>query len=203
MKILSKPRLKLIIALIMLILLGCESKPNERFTIERSYNYTIRASIGGSFFSDNGSTHFELKPKFLRRRKFRHLPAKPGAIMYAYCLTSKHRFNRQLKRDEVVSGDTTEVAVTKAQADSLFTLAKAVFETVSLSNIDTVYAEPPINSFQTDDTSGIMQFEGKYGNIEIEIGPLHSSKNRQALPFLALWDGFRRLFLVKSEQKMK
>ena len=50
-----------------LLLTACQSRAKEKFTLERSYYYTIRASIGGNMFSGDGPTRFELKPKAARR----------------------------------------------------------------------------------------------------------------------------------------
>ncbi|RSK48513.1 hypothetical protein [Hymenobacter rigui] len=177
-----------------LLLFGCESKSNEQFTVKRDYSYTIRASISGNIFSGDGPTYLELRPKHRRRMKFYRLPEKPDAIMYAYRLTSKSEYDEKLNKSVVVSGDTIEVAVTAPQADSLFNLAKDVFESVSVSNIDTIYTDPKMTTFWTDDASGIMSIDSKYGNIQIDAGALHRSDNRQAASFIALWEGFDGLF---------
>ena len=188
------PYLLLISVFVILTHAGCEPRSDEKFTIERSYYYTIRASINGNNFSGDGPTHFELRPKNRRRVRFRHLPEKPSAIMYAYRLTSNTKYNEKLHKSVVVSGDTIEVVVTAPQADSLFNLAKAVFESVSVSNVDTVYSKPKMSTFWTDDASGSMGIESRYGNIQLDVGPLHSSSNRQAAPFRALYSRFKALF---------
>lgn len=194
MKALREHCLTFISVLAILFTSGCQSNANEGFTIERSYSYTIRASISGNPFSSEGPTQFELKPKPWRRKKFRHLPEKANAIMYAYKLTSKWKYNPKLGKDEIVTADTIEAAVEAQQADSLFNLAKAVFESVSVSNVDTVYSMPKLYSLQFDDASGTMRIESEYGDIQINIGPLHYSKNKQSAPFLALYEGFEALF---------
>ncbi|MBB4602568.1 hypothetical protein HNQ93_003333 [Hymenobacter luteus] len=134
-----------------------------------------------------------MRPKIRRLWQFHRFSEKPGATMYAYRLTSQYDYDDKLQR-EVATHDTVEVAVTASQADSLFNLAKAVYKSVAVSNIDTIYNEPKQTHFETDDVSGILNIKSKYGNIRIDVGPLHSSNNRQVAPFLALCSRFKVLF---------
>lgn len=189
-------RLPLLSVLTGLLLIRCQPKAEEKFTLKRSYHYTIIASIGGNPIN-KGFTQFELRPRNRRRWKFHLFPEKPNAIMYAYQLTSRYDYNDKLQR-EVVSHDTIEAAVTKPQADSLFSLAKKVFEAISVSNIDTVYTEEKVTYFETDDVRGMMGIDSRYGNMQINIGELHTSSNRQATPFLALCKEFETLFPEKK-----
>lgn len=182
----------MIYAFVNVIVAGCQVNTEEEYALKQSYYYTILTSIHGGI--DGTDSEFELRPKRWRREKFRHSLETPKTAMYAYRLLSRKKYSYKpdksgvylIDKTEVVFGDTIEVAVTKAQADTLFLLAKRVFESLTISNVDTVCKEPKITTFHFDDAHGRLMLNTNYAHVQIEIGPLHSSDSRQAPAFLVL-----------------
>ncbi|UPL49727.1 hypothetical protein [Hymenobacter sublimis] len=173
--------------LLSIILLPLLTECRPDFTLERNYAFSIKVSLSYMMGSDN----FEVVPVSRRNRRFMKQPARPDAAMYAYYITSGFRKGNS----SGYSHDTVEVVVSKHQADSLFNLAKAMFESVVVSNIDTVYAEPKPGNLWPEDAYGYgrMAMQTRYSHVEITVGTLNPS-NRYTKSFDALCKGFEALF---------
>jgi hypothetical protein len=176
------------------LLAACDAPEKKEFTVEKTYSYIIDAQIGGvlgEFISE-----YTLRRKSWRLRQFRHIPEREGTVMYAYHINEVHHYNEQTNQRRSALMDTVEVAVTAFQADSLFSLAKAVIESVQIDNIDTVYAEPGVNAYSTDQdvTSGWVRLAQGGQEIRVNVGALYAGNNRSATKFNALYHYFVSMF---------
>lgn len=171
----------ILLAALGVILTECQPKKKESFVLEHNYDYTIKASM----FNLGGGSTFELRPARMRRDNFRKQSNNPEAIMYAYHLMRPDNEPESIK----------EVAISKQQADRLFTLAKAVFNSIQVSNVDTIYKEPEeqIGIEQDRYSYGEMTLITHYSNVKLEVGTLWPDKKQTPL-FNALCEEFKTLF---------
>jgi hypothetical protein len=184
MKQICRRYLLLVAVFSKVLITGCKPKEQGNFTTFRSYEYTIKASVANL----GGGAQFELVPAFRRKNQYKNISNDSVAVMYAYYQASRYKGSKWVV-------DTEEVAVSKQQADRLFKLAKAVFDSTLVSDVDTVYTglkEPTI--FEEDSYPyGEMALITHYSNIQLKIGDLRPDQN-QSVPFITLYKEFEELF---------
>ncbi|WP_215138581.1 hypothetical protein [Hymenobacter sp. ISL-91] len=193
--------LLLISVLASLTITGCKDQNKGRYEVRPNYDYTLKAKLsdGGGESGCGNSTKYTLarKDQWTKKYSGRYFSesGNPETVMYIYRIRTRYEFNSILIKCAVVSGDTLISDVSKQQADSLFDLAKAVFNNVIVTNLDTVYdGKDRLLHYVIHDASGALEFENKSTHVEMYTGGLSSSTNIHAAPFMALVGKFEAVF---------
>ncbi len=178
------PAVTILLSLLLLWLGACDGPAPAVAKLPKSYKYEI-------YLSQMGRS-YHLRSEDRRYDTFRHRPVPAGSVMFAYWV---HRSDGSgtgfFNPPTTAAIDTVEVALQPAQADSLFTLTHAFFQSFELTNVDTVRRTQEV----TDDVGGRLQIHWQGQTLVGDIIALHSSRVAQpSKAFYRVDACFDRLF---------
>ncbi|GGF28237.1 hypothetical protein [Hymenobacter cavernae] len=169
---------------------ACTAPTNSAPELLKRYDYSIELSQSGHVY--------ELRHKRWRYHAFKRNPVPVGTVMFAYWIHRPDGSGTSIFNPPKAALDTVEAALQPAQADSLFALTHAFFQSFSLTDVDTAGR---IWKY-SDDSSGRLQIHWRGQTLMGQIQELHTSTvARPSAAFYRVDSYFDRLFTPLTLQK--
>jgi hypothetical protein len=169
---------------------ACTAPTNTAPELLKRYDYSLEVSQPGQVY--------KLRHKRWRYHAFRRNPVPVGTVMFAYSIHRPDGSGSSIFNPPKAALDTLEAALQPAQADSLFALAHAFFQSFSLTDVDTAgWIEE-----HADDGGGRLQIHWQGQTLMGHIQALHTSTvARPSAAFYRVDSYFDRLFTPLTLQK--